>query len=140
MSIGRPEDLLEILALVVVADNRVFEQEIDAFVNAAQSLEIRSEDGSLRTRQWLFDWFHNRYKSLQKEKQSIDLSDHWSRMLKKLKEADNREQILERMNEISKADGYFHINEKLLIALAAGMWGSPTPRKNESESKRVVPV
>ena len=117
------EEILELLAHVVLADKKIVAVEVDAFVNAALGLAIKSENGEIRSRKWLYEWFNRNIEQIDANSDRYDVHEIWARMLSKLEYSGNQKEILESMRNISVSDGYYHLNEKLLVAMAAGQWG-----------------
>lgn len=129
-----PEDLLRLMAHVVVADNRVFDEEIEAFVACAIKLNVQSESGAVLSQPVLEKWFTDNRDSIFKTAEQADVNRVLTDLFINLRPAENKEEILEVMCSIAKADGHFHINEKLLIALASGHWGMRAPIWSETDN------
>lgn len=126
-----PEDLLTLLAHVIIADNKVFQEEIDEFVRSSIGLGIRKRDGSLLTRKWLVNWFKTRHEQIKKTVEKHDIQQELASLFRRLRPMDEKQQVLDCMCSIAQSDGHFHINEKLLVALASGHWGMRAPLWND---------
>lgn len=121
------EDILSMLAHVVVADYVVRPAEIQAFIEGARRLNLRADNGTRRSRKWLLDWFNSALPRIKTEATNNNVHEIWHRKLTRLAAMDTKQHILDQMNEISNASGRPHTNEQLLLALAAGHWDIRSP-------------
>jgi len=57
MNIDRWNDIFTLLAMVIIADKRVYKEEVDTFVDSAMKIKAAVDDGTLITRDLVFEWF-----------------------------------------------------------------------------------
>lgn len=121
------DDILSILAHVVIADNVVRTEQVDAFIKGAQQLNLHAANGQSRSRRWLMSWFKSELPRLKSETENHHVHKVWRDQFVRLRELDNTQNILHQMCAISNAYGRPHTNEQLLVALAAGHWDVRSP-------------
>ncbi|WP_371396750.1 hypothetical protein [Fretibacter rubidus] len=120
-------DIFTLLAIIVVADDRVYKEEVDSFV--AQVDILKSEVGSdaLVTPKLAFDWFVAQRDEIKARVQQENAEFFIVRTIQGLLDFPNHGALLRSMEAVSVSDREFHIEEKSIIQLAAAYWGQTPP-------------
>lgn len=122
MNIERWNDIFKLLAMVIIADKRVYKEEVDAFVDSVMDIKATVNDDTLITRDMAFEWFRgNRDETLAVAK-SPEFSVTALKIIMSLNEFEHREAILTAMVTVSMADSEFHPSEESLVVIAAAHW------------------
>lgn len=122
MEIGRWNDIFRLLAMVIIADKRVYKEEVDAFVDSAMVIKAASKDDTLITRDMAFEWFRGNRDDILTLAKSPEFSVSALKIIMSLNEFEHRETILRAMIAVSMADSEFHPSEESLIVIAAAHW------------------
>lgn len=111
------EDILTVLAATVLADKRIFAEEIEAFVESSKSICRELEMDPPLSEAKLLSWFEiNRDKIKQKLRHN-NFESWFEALLKRLNENSILSDLLEHMDFIAKSDGELHVSEKALQVL-----------------------
>jgi len=115
-------DLLSLLAATIFADKRVFAQEIETFLKAAEDIrEIRNTNETVSEAK-LLSWFDANADNIRNKLQTPEFESWFYACLDRLGELDDKQALMSIMQDIAKADDDFHISEKALIVLTASYW------------------
>lgn len=121
------EDVLRLLVVVILADTRIHQEEIDSFLSVTAAIPLQDADGSALTRTWLFDWFLQNCETIRTHSESPQGDNIVAHLFVRLQVWPDKEQLLGALRSVAASDGEFHISEKVLIALAAAYWDVETP-------------
>lgn len=117
--------ILNILCLTILADGKVYKEEVDTFLAVAKRMNKAISQNMILTDKMLLDWFalHRDELSLALEKnvRGAYLTDH----LCQLDDPIITGPLLECMVAISRSDHDFHDLEVSMVARAAKIWGWP---------------
>lgn len=116
------EDLLTLLAMMIVADKKVLSEEIEVFMGTACSLEKELGLVPSLTTAKLLAWFHVNADKLRSLLSKAEFERELNSLFARLSSIPNKQPILDRMLEISAADDEFHVSEEALMVLAARYW------------------
>lgn len=122
MNIDRWKDIFKLLAMVIIADKRVYKEEVDAFVNCAMEIKSGINDDTLITRDMAFEWFRGNRDDILALAKSPEFSVTALKIIMSLNEFEHREAVLRAMIAVSMADSEFHPSEESLIVIAAAHW------------------
>jgi len=123
----KSDDLLSLFAHLIIVDHRIHRNEIKAFAEAGLALRLRSGDGGLMDRRDLYKWFERRIKSLKEDAQTKEMHSKLLDLFSRLDDIPCQQEVLDWMCVIALSDGSVHINERLIVALAAGHWDLRPP-------------
>ncbi|NNC36194.1 MAG: hypothetical protein EX271_02325 [Acidimicrobiales bacterium] len=121
------EDVLRLLLYVVAADKKIYQNEIDGFLKATTDLCLADTDGNALPRSWLFDWFLQNYQAVKTDTENSDFSTNLVHHFIRLRTWPDKKRLLSILCNIAVADGDYHLNEKVLVALAAAYWEEKAP-------------
>ena len=108
--------------MVIIADKRVYKEEVDAFVDSAMEIKSEINDDTLITRDMVFEWFRGNRDDILALAKSPDFSVEALKIIMSLNECEYREAVLRAMIAVSMADSEFHPSEESLIVIAAAHW------------------
>lgn len=112
-----------LLAIIVVADERVYKEEVDCFVAQVDILKADINGETLVTPKLAFDWFVAQKNEIQAKLKSDEAEFFVIRTIQQLLDFPDHAALLRCMQSVSMSDEDFHIQEKTIIELAAGHWG-----------------
>jgi len=116
-------DVLCLLAITIFADKRVFAQEIEAFLKGSQSLESIYKMDEKVSEARLLMWFESNNSDIRQKILTPDFEPWFNRLLNRLNRIEDKQPILDIMNDIAWADKDYHVSEKALNVLTTGHWG-----------------
>lgn len=110
------------MALVIIADDRVFEEEVSEFVNAVTALQNSVEFQTPVESQNLRDWFNSHEHELNSLMQSPRADAEIAKLFVRLNTMSDKKNMLKGMLSVAVSDGEIHLNEKILMSMAALYW------------------
>ena len=128
MSVDRWNDIFALLSMVIIADKRVYKEEVDAFVTSVMDIKAASDkasidDDTLITADLAFEWFRGNRDDILAQ---VSAPEYPMSALKKIFALDGfaqRKEVLRAMLLISMADKDYHPSEENLVDIAAAHWG-----------------
>lgn len=124
------EDVLRLLVYVVVADKKIHQDEIDGFLKAASSLNLIGSDQNLLDRGWFFDWFLHNCEDIRANARLPEMDNEIVHLFIRLQSWPDKIGLLTALRSVAASDGEYHLDEKVLIALAAAYWDLKMPDMN----------
>jgi uncharacterized tellurite resistance protein B-like protein len=124
------EDVLSLLVFVITADAKIYQEEIDSFLSVAAGMPLSDTEGNVLTRGWLFDWFLQNCEPIRAQTASAEAESKIVHLFVRLQSWQDKNQLLDALRSVAASDGQYHLNEKVLIALAAAYWDAETPAMN----------
>ena len=115
-------DTLRLLSMMILVDEKVYQEEVEAFKTAALSLRDKVNPKLMLTRQMAEDWF-----DLNRDDIAIGLSKVFyessvSKTLQSLDSVPNKEDLIVALLEVAMSDGRKHRSEELLLYKARETW------------------
>ena len=135
MNIERWNDIFKLLAMVIIADKRVYKEEVDAFVGSAMAIKAAVSDDTLITRDMAFEWFRGHRDEILALSKTPDYSVTALRIIMSMTDFKHRGAVLRAMVAVSMADEEFHPSEESMVVIAAAHWKLKLP-----ELKNVKPA
>ncbi|MGB0906764.1 MAG: TerB family tellurite resistance protein [Maricaulaceae bacterium] len=120
-------DVFSLLSIIVIADNRVYKEEVDCFTNHVISLKNDLQSDTLLTRKLALDWFMAHRDAIATELRSAKAEIFISRKILQFADFPKRHLLLDAMYKIAMSDGDLHEREKRIIESAAAQWKLPFP-------------
>lgn len=115
--------IFRVLAIVLVADGRVYKEEVDCFVQQVTLMQAQFDNDLLVTPQMAFDWFNAHRDAIKAEVHSDQSHFHIVRSLQSLSNFHGTENVLRAMEAVALSDGDFHKAEIAVLELASAQWG-----------------
>ena len=122
MDINRWNDIFRLLAMVIIADKRVYKEEVDAFIDSAMDIKAAISDETLITRDMAFEWFRGHRDEIMALAKTPEYSVSALRIIMSMTEFKHRDAVLRAMISVSMADDEFHPSEESLVVIAAAHW------------------
>jgi len=122
MSVERWNEIFELLSMVILADQRVYKEEVDAFVDSVMTIKAAVNDDTLITRDLAFEWFRGHRDEILALSQCKDFDVVALKRIMNLKDFEYRDAVLRAMLAVSIADDELHSSEESLISLASAHW------------------
>ncbi|MDA8708526.1 TerB family tellurite resistance protein [Hellea sp.] len=119
--------LMSLLAAVIIADKRVFAQEIEAYVEATLKLQNTLKLGPKLSEAKILLWYETNKANVKGKVAGPDFTAWLYECLDSLALVKGRQAILNGMNEIALADGVMHDDERALMTIAATRWAAIRP-------------
>lgn len=116
------EKLLRLLSQVILADGHVYETEIEALVKGAMTLGLKDETGVFLSSDTIRQWFENYLPELNKIWASKKKDVTITRLILSLADWPDKQAVVDTLEDISRADDNFHIEEQTLISIVKTYW------------------
>ena len=121
------EDILTLLTMIIVADKRVYKEEVDTFVTAVYELNNAISPDIFFTESMAFEWFKSNRASVRNMMTGRSGEANVKDVIIRLKKLKYQEEILRSMARIAHADSEYHDKEHHVIKQAAYSWKLPYP-------------
>ena len=115
-------DIMSLLGLVILADNRVYKEEVDTFVKAAIDLNKKVNPGLFLTTDMALKWFMENRDDLAAVLKSPAVKSKIDVIIKRLSRVPNQDAIIRVMEDIARSDQDYHRSEHYIISRAMEMW------------------
>lgn len=122
------DDILTLLALTILADKKVVEQEIDTFLRIAPEITKGLGLKKPMSQSKLMAWLYTNQAQIKPMLASPEFAKILIGLFTRTQNIPNKQAILNKMTEIAAADNEVHVSEKALIVLAAHHWNVSVPR------------
>lgn len=117
------ENVLSLIAATIFADQRVYDSEVHVFAKSTAKLKLLKMAKPRLTENRILVWYEaNKDNILQKVKTPYFKTWFYD-LLEQLSDVEDKEQIIEIMQKVSRADGSVHVSERALFTLAKRYWG-----------------
>jgi len=122
------DDILKLLALTVIIDNKVRDPELSAFIVQAEGILELLGHGDVMEPQGILAWFHEHEQTLVNRMKDARKNTYVLTALTRFKDDDIAvEAMYDAMLAISISDKEYHVDESDLIKSAASLWGYERP-------------
>lgn len=122
------DDLLSLFAAAIIADKRVFAQEVDVFLKATSTLKIALDIQPNLSEARILSWYEMNKDAIREEIAGPYFRSWLYDRLDRLAHIKGKQGILDILNKISLADGELHSSESALMSLTAHRWELDIPR------------
>lgn len=116
------EFLLRLLGLMVMVDKKVYQEEVEAFTQAAMQLQTALSPKMMMTRKMALDWFINHRDRLKHVVDSMDYDRELMEVIGQLKDLPEKVEVIKAMINIALADDSYHGKEKMIVEKALFYW------------------
>ena len=121
------EDILTLLTMVVVADKKVYKEEVDTFVEAIYDLNNAISPDIFFTESMAFEWFRANRERVKNKLIGRNADRNLKEVIIRLKGLKYQKEILDSMARIAHADSEYHDQEHKVIKQAAYSWRQAYP-------------
>jgi len=118
-------EILTLMTIVVLADKRVYKEEVDTFVKAVKTLNDIISPEIFMTEGMAFDWFKSNRERVGKMLVGKDVERNIKDTITRTKNVPGKPEIVKAMQKIAQADSDYHKSEHGVIRRAAYGWGVP---------------
>lgn len=113
------QSVLELLAMTIFADKKVCSEEIMAFVETVQFLQVKNVLLTDLSEAKIILWYETYKSSLAEQLKTAEFEDWLRKTLAQVRQVADKQVILEGIEKIARADNELHISEKAFKVLAA---------------------
>jgi len=116
------EYLLRLFGLIVMVDNKVYQEEVEAFIDAAMRLQKTVSPNMILTRHMVLEWFIGHKDRLQKVVNARDYDRELIEVIAQLRGIPNKVEILNAMIDVALSDEFYHAKEKMIVKKTVLYW------------------
>lgn len=116
-------DVLRLLCMMILIDGKVYEEEVEAFKDAAMTLRDMVDPHLMLTRHMAEDWFHLHRDDLSIGVSSVFMDTTIAKALNGLNEVEDKKGVIFALLKVAMSDGRKHPAEEKLLNSACEMWG-----------------
>ena len=116
------DDMLSLLVAVIIADKRIYAQEIEAYVREATKLQTILKLKPKMSEAKLLMWYELNKDAVEEQALGENLETWLYERLNRLGRFEEKAAMLEAMRQIAIADNEVHVSERALIVLTARQW------------------
>ncbi len=114
--------ILSLLTLVILADKRVYKEEVDTFVQTVKHLNDTISPEIFMTDGMAFDWFKSNKERIGNLLVGANVDQNIQRLIRDTRNVPNKSAVIEAMQTIAEADSDFHKNEQTIIDKCMAGW------------------
>jgi len=119
--------ILTLFSVVILADRRVYKEEVDTFVEQTLALKDEISPKMIFSKKMAMDWFFQHRDEISNWAQGIDPHEHTKKHIMALGDSAHCQKILSALYAVAVVDGEYHKAESRLINLACEHWNLPHP-------------
>ena len=116
------EDILTLFAMTILADRRLFMEEMEVFMDLSSTIEQFNTGPAKLSGAAMLEWFENHKAELLVKLETPDFDSWFYGILDRLAPLENKNVILQAMGALSIADDNVHVSERALLSLTAEHW------------------
>jgi len=115
-------DILTLLSMMILADEKVYQEEVEAFKKAAVELKDMICPEVMLTEHMAFDWFTLHREDIMLQMSTFNYPTAVTKTLENLKGLPDKQMFVMALLKIAISDGFEHGSESRLINMAAKHW------------------
>ncbi len=115
-------DVLTLMTMVIVADRKVYKEEVDTFVASVNALNGIISPDFFIPESMAFEWFKANHKKVQNMLIGKDAQTNCRETIMKSINVPHKDKIIEVMKDIANADSEYHNQEHHVIKQASYLW------------------
>jgi uncharacterized tellurite resistance protein B-like protein len=116
-------EVLRLLSMMILIDGKVFEEEIEAFKDAAIALRDMVDPSLVLTRHMAGDWFTQHRDEIAIGVSHVFYESTVSKTLERLNDIEDKKGLLVALLKVAMSDGVKHPAEEKLFNSACETWG-----------------
>lgn len=120
-------DTLTLLCMMILADGKVFPEEVKTFKKAAVDLRNAVSPNLMLTEHMAMDWFLLHRDKILTSMSSVYFPDTIATLLKNLNSVPNKKNLILTLMKVALADGYKHNSENRILQNACKVWKLDMP-------------
>lgn len=118
--------LLKLLGLMVVADQRIYKETVDAYVDAVMELRVVIDPSLIMTRQMAFDWFFYHKDELMAVVEGLEYDTVLLDIISNFRNLPHKLDVLTAMVNVAIADGDYPPRAQLFVKKTILYWNVKT--------------
>jgi len=115
-------NVMTLLTLVILADKRVYKEEVDTFVSTVKSLNETISPDIFMTEGMAFDWFKSNRTRASHLLVGPDVEKNILALVENTKNVPDKKAIISAMEQIANADSDYHASEDNIINKCVKGW------------------
>lgn len=119
------EHILTLLTVVILIDDKVYPEEVEAFSKAVQKISEQIDPDILFTSSMAADWFKANRESVQLKLKSTGAEALIRSLIQNIKSFPKNKDVFFNMIRIAHSDAEYHSTEHDLLRMAADVWNIP---------------
>ena len=116
-------NIMTLLTIVILADKRVYKEEVDTFVHTVKALNQSISPEIFMTEGMAFDWFKSNRMRVSNLLVGPSVEANIKNLIRNTRNVPGKSKIIDAMQRIAQADSDFHKTEQNVIKRAADGWG-----------------
>lgn len=118
--------LLSLLTATIMADRRIFEEEISALISTVKTLHREGVITTPLSEARILTWYELNRDHIKSKLTGASFSSWLYTCLDRLRPVEKKHSVLNAMKTIADADGEVHVSERALIVLTSRHWNIET--------------
>lgn len=115
-------DALTLLCMMIMADGKVYQEEVEAFKKAAVQLKDAVSPEMMVTEKMAYDWFVLHKDDISQKMSSVYIVDATREVFDRLKSLSNKKELIIALMKIALSDGHQHKSENQIMLRACEAW------------------
>ena len=115
-------DALTLLCMMIMADGKVYQEEVQAFRKAAVQLRDAVSPEIMVTEKMAHDWFVLHKDNISQKMSSVYVVDATREVFNRLKPLPNKKELIVALMKIALSDGHQHHAENKIMLRACEAW------------------
>lgn len=114
--------IFRLLSVMILVDDRIYQEEVEAFTKACMTLNETISPGMILTRKTAFDWFLANRDALKSQLEQNTLENLIEKLARNINPQIDKTLLLHALENISMSDGQQHAREKVILRKLATLW------------------
>ena len=119
------ENVLTLLTVVILIDEKVYPEEVETFSKAVQKISEQIDPNILFTPSMAADWFKANRANVQMKLKQESYKTLISSIIQNLREFSGHKDVFFNMIRIAHSDQEYHVTEHEVILMASEVWKIP---------------
>ena len=117
------QNILKLLMLTMLSDGRVYEREVDTFVNASLNLRANMDVNGIQTRQMTMDWYIRHRKELVDIQTGETFESDLLALIDSLDTLPNKKPLLRTLKNLARRDSERKESDIGIVSKSKERWG-----------------
>ena len=117
------QNILKLLMLTMLSDGRVYEREVDIFVNASLNLRSNMDVNGIQTRQMTMDWYIRHRKELVDIQTGETFESDLLALIDSLDTLPNKKPLLRTLKNLARRDSERKESDIGIVSTSKERWG-----------------
>ena len=117
------QNILKLLMLTMLSDGRVYEREVDTFVNASLNLRANMDVNGIQTRQMTMDWYIRHRKELVDIQTGETFESDLLALIDSLDTLPNKKPLLRTLKNLARRDSERKESDIGIVSTSKERWG-----------------